>query len=97
VTGPGSSTSAIALGWGGTPVAWINVAATGRGAGAEATLATVLGYVDADVIGPACVRIPVGHDLVGADGLVRDPDVSGRLAAQLTAVATHVRSAVGRT
>ena len=80
-----------------TPVAWINVAAPGRGAGAEATLATVLGYVDADVIGPACVRIPVGHDLVGADGLVRDPDVRGRLAAQLTAVATHVRSAVGRT
>jgi chromate reductase, NAD(P)H dehydrogenase (quinone) len=78
-------------------VAWINVAAPGRGAGAEATLATVLGYVDADVIGPACVRIPVGHDLVGADGLVHDPDVRGRLAAQLTAVATHVRSAVERT
>ena len=80
-----------------TPVAWINVGAAGRGAGAEATLATVLGYVDADVIGPACVRIPVGRDLVGDDGLVRDPDVRGRLAAQLTAVAAHIRSAAGCT
>jgi chromate reductase, NAD(P)H dehydrogenase (quinone) len=79
------------------PVAWINVGAPGRGAGAEATLATVLGYVDADVIQGACVRIPVGRDLVGADGLVRDPEVRSRLAAQLATVAAHVRPAVGST
>jgi NAD(P)H-dependent FMN reductase len=75
------------------PVAWINVGAPGRGGGAEATLRTVLGYVDADVIEAACVRIPVGRDLVGADGLVRDPDTCVRLAAQLATVAGHVRSA----
>jgi chromate reductase, NAD(P)H dehydrogenase (quinone) len=75
-----------------TPVAWINVGHPGRGAGAEATLATVLGYVDADVIEHACVRIPVGRDVVGPDGTVGDPDVRAGLAAQLAAVAEHVRS-----
>jgi NAD(P)H-dependent FMN reductase len=74
------------------PVAWINVGAPGRGAGAEATLATVLGYVDADVIDAACVRIPVARDAVGADGHVRDPEIRARLAAQLATVAAHVRS-----
>ena len=74
------------------PAAWINVSAPGRGGGAEATLATVLGYVDADVITTACARIPVGRDLVGPDGVVDDPDVRARLAAQLAAVAEHVRS-----
>ena len=79
-----------------TPTAWINVGNPGRGAGAEVTLATVLGYVDADVIDEACVRIPVGRDLVGPDGAVDDPDVRARLAAQLAAVAGHVRSGTDR-
>lgn len=74
------------------PVAWINVGAPGRGGGAEATLATVLAYVDADVIAKACIRIPVGRNLVGPDGVVDDADVRARLAAQLAAVAEHVRS-----
>jgi chromate reductase len=77
------------------PVAWINVGALGRGGGAEATLWTVLGYVDADVIEAACVRITVGRGLVGADGLVLDPDTRTLLAAQLATVAAHVRSAPG--
>ena len=79
-----------------TPAAWINVGNPGRGAGAEATLATVLGYVDADVIEHACVRIPVGRDVVGPAGTVDDPDVRARLAAQLAAVAEHVRSRADR-
>ena len=79
-----------------TPAAWINVGNAGRGAGAEATLATVLGYVDADVIEHACVRIPVGRDVVGSDGTVDDPDVRARLEAQLAAVAEHVRSRADR-
>src|SRR5262245_39351792 len=41
------------------PVAWINVAIEGRGGGAEATLRTVLGYVSAEVIEPACRRVLV--------------------------------------
>ena len=73
------------------PVAWINVGAPGRGAGAEATLATVLGYVDAEVIAPACVRITVARQVV-ANGVVQDPETRTRLAAQLAAVAEHVRT-----
>jgi hypothetical protein len=56
----------------------------------------VLGYVDADVVTEACVRIFVARDMVGADGLVHDPDVRERLAAQLAVVAAHVRSASSR-
>lgn len=76
----------------GKPVAWVTVAAPGRGTGAEATLRLVLGYVDAEVIEPACARVPVGRDRVGADGLVADPDVRAQLAAQIATVA----AAVGR-
>jgi chromate reductase, NAD(P)H dehydrogenase (quinone) len=43
----------------GKPGAWVNVAAANRGHGAQQTLATVLGYVGATVIEPACRRIPV--------------------------------------
>ena len=79
-----------------TPVAWINVGIPGRGAGAEETLATVLGYVDADVVEQACVRIPVGRDAVGPDGTVDDADVRAQLASVLGAVAGHVRSLTDR-
>ena len=79
-----------------TPAAWINVGNPGRGAGAEAALATVLGYVDADVVQQACVRIPVGRDAVGLDGTVDDADVRARLASVLGAVAEHVRSLTDR-
>jgi NAD(P)H-dependent FMN reductase len=74
------------------PVAWVTVAHPGRGEGALATLATVLGYEGAEVVAPACVRIPVGRDLVGPDGTVHDPDTRARLAAQLATVAEHVRA-----
>jgi NAD(P)H-dependent FMN reductase len=64
----------------GKPVAWINVAAPGCGEGAQAALRTVLGYVGAVVVAPACARIPVARDVVGADGLVADADVRAELA-----------------
>jgi NAD(P)H-dependent FMN reductase len=73
-------------------VAWINVGAPGRGAGAEATLATVLKYVDADVIERACVRADsdrTGHGRRGRDR--PRPRHHARLAAQLASVAEHVR------
>jgi chromate reductase len=57
----------------GKPVGWLNVAATGRGQAAIATLRTVLGYVGADIIGGACRDIPVGPDRSElADPAVRD-------------------------
>jgi NAD(P)H-dependent FMN reductase len=73
------------------PVAWINVAAPGRGEGASATLATVLGYVDADVIAEACVRIFVHRDAVGPDGLVADPSTRDALASVLSTIAGRAR------
>ena len=72
-------------------MAWTNVAAPGRGTGAEATLSSVLGYVDADVIQAACLGIPVARNMIAADGTVPDPDIRTRLAAQLIAIADHVR------
>ncbi len=57
----------------GKPVAWINVAAEGRGDAAQDSLARVLGYVGAVAIEPACRRITVARSAVGPDGLVTDP------------------------
>jgi NAD(P)H-dependent FMN reductase len=56
----------------GKPSAWINVAAPGRGSGAAATLASVLGYVGADIVTEACRDIPVGRSTVDLDGIVND-------------------------
>nr|WP_035929641.1 NAD(P)H-dependent oxidoreductase [Pseudofrankia saprophytica] len=64
----------------GKPVAWINVAAEGRGGGADATLATVLGYVGAVVATPSPVRVPVARSAVGPDGLIGDERVRAALA-----------------
>jgi chromate reductase len=55
------------------PVAWLNVAAPGRGAGAMATLASVLSYVGATVVGSACRDIPVPRTAITPDGRVSDP------------------------
>jgi NAD(P)H-dependent FMN reductase len=73
-------------GLGGKPVGWLNVAAPGRGDGAHAELATVLGYVGASVVPSACRRIPVGHGAVGPDGLIEDPVVRAALAEILAAL-----------
>jgi chromate reductase, NAD(P)H dehydrogenase (quinone) len=58
----------------GKPAAWINVAAPGRGQGAQDALAAVLGYVGAVIVEAACRRIPVDRAAVGPDGTVSDPE-----------------------
>jgi len=45
----------------GKPVAWISVAAEGRGMGAHDALASVPGYLGATVTETACRRIPVAR------------------------------------
>jgi NAD(P)H-dependent FMN reductase len=66
----------------GKPVAWLNVAAAGRGTGAARQLAAVLGYVGAAVIEPACRDLPVNRAAIGPEGTVTDPSfVSGVRAA----------------
>jgi hypothetical protein len=70
----------------GKPATWINVAGPGRGAGAEATLATVLGYVGARVLEVSGVRVPVPHDAIGEDGLIADEGVRASLGDALRAI-----------
>src|SRR3954447_15049232 len=53
---------------------WVNVAAPGRGDGADATLRTVLGYVGAAVLESSGIRVPVARDAVGATGVIEDDD-----------------------
>jgi NAD(P)H-dependent FMN reductase len=60
------------------PVAWLTVAPPGRGDGATATLATVLGYLGTQVIESACVRLPVASSAVGPDGLIGDAEFRAR-------------------
>lgn len=74
------------------PVAWINVAAEGRGAGAQQSLASVLGYVGGVPIEPACRRISVARGAVGPDGLVTDEQFRAAAAEVLRAVLDHVRA-----
>lgn len=68
----------------GKPVGWLDVANPGRGAGARAQLATVLGYVGADVVEEACLALALVR---GADGPAVSEDDGPRLTAALTALA----------
>jgi NAD(P)H-dependent FMN reductase len=69
------------------PVAWINVAAPGRGEGALATLRTVLGYAGTLIVEAACVRVPVLGQQIGPDGLITDEAVRKELAGAVSTLA----------
>jgi chromate reductase len=72
----------------GKPVAWVNAAADPRrGGGAIATLETVLGYVQADLVRDACVSVPVPPGSVGPDGLIADEAVRAGIRSVLTTLA----------
>jgi chromate reductase len=77
----------------GKPVAWINIANQGRGAGAQATLETVLGYVGARVVEQACRRLPVARDWVSAGGVITDPGFRAEVAAAAAGLASSGRAA----
>ena len=70
----------------GKPVAWINVAAEGRGTGADATMATVLGYVGAETITQACVRVTVPREVVGESGVIEGGEQRRQFADVLTTI-----------
>jgi len=74
------------------PVAWINVAAPGRGGGATNDLARVLGYVDAKILEPGGVRLSLPSGSIGPDGTVTDPGYRARLR-QAVAGLAHVHLA----
>ena len=67
------------------PVAWLNVAAPGRGGGADSTLRLVLGYVNADVIESARVYVP--RDSIDADGLITAEPARDGISAFMTQLA----------
>ena len=73
------------------PVAWINAAAPGRGAGASDALADVLRYVDADVLEPGGVRLPLAPGAVGPDGEIADAGYRQDLEHAVVGLATAVR------
>jgi chromate reductase, NAD(P)H dehydrogenase (quinone) len=75
----------------GKPVAWLNVADAGRGEGAQATLAMVLGYVGAAIVEPACARLPVTREALGPDGLGRDPAIRAGIAEMLGTLVDRIR------
>jgi NAD(P)H-dependent FMN reductase len=73
------------------PVAWLNVAAANRGQGAQQTLASVLGYVGAVTVEPACRHVPVDRSAVGPDGMISDPGFAAGLAEIWAELARHAR------
>jgi NAD(P)H-dependent FMN reductase len=84
------------VGDGGTyrkPIAWINAsgpAAPTGGADAHDSLRKVLGYIHADVVEAACVRIPVTRDDVGTDGTITDPAARAKIVETVATLARHV-------
>lgn len=87
------------VGDGGTyrkPVAWVNVsgpAAPTGGADAHDSLRKVLAYVHADVVEPACIRVPLTRDSVADDGTIADAGSRERIAAMLTTLASELARA----
>jgi NAD(P)H-dependent FMN reductase len=63
----------------GKPVAWINVAAEGRGLDAQRSLARVMGYVGAAVVEPAGRRVFVARDMVDPNGVIVDVGVRAEI------------------
>lgn len=80
----------------GKPVAWINASSSASptgGADAHESLAKVLKYAGADVVAPACARIPLSRGQVGQSGLVEDDDAVEQIRAAVRELAAHVDGA----
>jgi chromate reductase, NAD(P)H dehydrogenase (quinone) len=75
----------------GKPAAWINVAAPGRGTGADATLRTVLGYVNASLPPSAGLRVHVPHGALGAEGTIADAETRDALGQALRTLIAELR------
>jgi chromate reductase, NAD(P)H dehydrogenase (quinone) len=75
--------------------AWINVAPVGRGTGAVDTLASVLGYMGADIVAAACRDIPVDRSAVTPDGTISDPVFRATAAEIWQALLSHAPSPQG--
>ncbi len=74
----------------GKPATWINVAAPGRGSGADATLRTVLGYVGAELLPSSGVRVNVPRDAVDDEGAIADEAVRRELRTALATIVAEI-------
>ena len=73
------------------PVGWVNPSTSFGGAQfAYESLRRVLGFVNAEIIEPACVQLPVPRATFGPDGMITDPQLRAGLAAVVAAIVTHV-------
>jgi NAD(P)H-dependent FMN reductase len=75
------------------PIAWINAAGAAAPTGAadaHDSLRKVLGYVHADIIEAACVRIPVPRQAAGADGMITDLAIRQQIATAIETLALEV-------
>jgi chromate reductase, NAD(P)H dehydrogenase (quinone) len=73
------------------PTGWINASLSSTAAaGAHASLRTVLGYVDADVVEAACAHIPVPRGAVGANGTITDSAIRSQIAVVVQALVDHI-------
>jgi chromate reductase, NAD(P)H dehydrogenase (quinone) len=76
------------------PVAWINAASPAAPTGAadaHDSLRKVLGYVGAEIVTDACIRIPLTRDALGTDGLLADRHVREQIAEALARLAAYER------
>jgi NAD(P)H-dependent FMN reductase len=69
-------------------VSWINTSPRGA-PNAHAELRTVLGFAHATIVEAACVHVPITDAMIGADGLIVDPDTRKTIAHSLTTLASH--------
>ena len=75
------------------PVAWINISTAVTGAlPAHDSLHRVLTYTGARIVPEACLRLPVPRQLIGPDGLVRDPALRAELLSGLTGLTAASRA-----
>ena len=77
------------------PVAWVNTAgpaAPNGGRDAHDSLRKVLGYTGSEIVEAACARIPVARDAISADGTIADPELTGRIADVVQALAAAARA-----
>lgn len=77
----------------GKPVAWINVSGVASPTGAadaHDSLRKVLGYTGAQVVEPACLRLPLSRNAIGPDGLIAEPAIRTRLVEMLGSLVGHL-------
>ncbi|UQU64800.1 NAD(P)H-dependent oxidoreductase [Couchioplanes caeruleus] len=71
----------------GKPTAWLSVSPPAQDDGARTALETVLGHGNSRLLRAACIRVPLGPEAVGADGLIADARLHMALLDMLQALA----------